>query len=117
MKPHLFDAMSTTSCPQGWSKHEFAMLVVAAKFLQSQGTDLVTDYGVTDEGDPWFVICDAEGGDVLVQFARIAGEYLACVPFGDYALTETGLNALLDKYLQSRCIAWPMLTSRIQPHR
>ena len=116
MTPHLFVATSI-SRPQGWSKHEFDMLLVAAKFLRTQSADLVTDYGVTDEGDPWFVICDAESGDVLVQFARIAGKYLACVPFRDGALTGSGLNALLDKYLQSRCIVWPKLTRRVQLHR
>ena len=114
MSPHLFVA---TSCPQGWSKHEFDMLLGAAKFLRSEGAKLVTDHGVTDEGEPWFVFCDPQSGDVLVHFARIAGKYLACVPFRDYVFTGHGLNALLDNVFQSRSIVGPTLTGRVQPHR
>jgi hypothetical protein len=92
----------------GWSRDELDLLLGAAKFLQSEGADLVTDHGVTDEGEPWFVFCDLENCDVLVHFARIGGEYLACVPFRNHALTGNVLHSLLDRFLQSRCIVWPM---------
>ena len=95
-------------CQLGWSAEELDLLLGAAKFLRSAGTDLVTDHGVTDEGEPWFVFCDPENGDVLVHFARISGKYLACVPFLDHALTGNVLHGLLDRFLQSRCIVWPM---------
>jgi hypothetical protein len=72
--------------------------MVAAKFLRSEGAGLVMDHGVTDEGEPWCV-CDPESGDVFAHFARIAGEYLACVPLRHHTLTGYGLNALLDKFL------------------
>jgi hypothetical protein len=100
---------------QGWSKNEFDMLFGVAKFLRLQRADLVMDYGVTDEGEPWFVVCDPQSGDVLVHFARIAGEYLACVPFRDYVLTGCGLNALLDRFFQSRSAVGPMPIGRV-PH-
>jgi hypothetical protein len=111
MSTHLFVATPIV-CQQGWSKPEIDLLLGAAKFLRSEGADLVTDYGTTDEGEPWFVFCDPESGEVLVHFARMAGEYLACVPFRNYALAGHGLNALLDKFLQSRCIVWPMFIAK-----
>jgi hypothetical protein len=94
-----------TMCQLGWSREELGLLLGAAKFLQSEGAGLVTDHGVTDEGEPWFVFCDPENNDVLVHFARISGEYLACVPFHNHALTGKVLHGLLDSFLQSRC--WP----------
>ena len=97
---------------QGWSKHEFDLLLGVAKFLRSEGANLVTDYGMTDEGEPWFIFCNPDSGDVLVHFARIAGEYLACVPFGNHTLAGPGLHAVLDKFLQSRCIVWPMFIAK-----
>jgi hypothetical protein len=89
-------------CQPGWSREELELLLEAAKFLRSEGADLVTDQGVTDEGEPWFVFCDPENCDVLVHFARISGEYLACVPFRDHALTGNVLHGLLDRFLRSR---------------
>lgn len=115
MSAHLFVATPIV-CPLSWSRDELDLLLGAAKFLRSEGTDLVTDYGVTDEGEPWFVFCDPESGDVLVHFARIAGEYLACVPFRNHALTGNRLRGLLDRFLQSRCIVWPMFIAEEQHH-
>ena len=39
-----------------------------------------TDRGVSDEGDPWFVFCREEGGDPVVHFARIDGQYIIASP-------------------------------------
>jgi hypothetical protein len=111
MSKHLFVATPIV-CQQDWSKHEFDLLLGAAKFLRSEGANLVTDHGVTDEGEPWFVICDPQNGDVLVHVARMAGEYLACVPFSNHTLAGPGLHAVLEKFLQSRCIVWPMLIAK-----
>jgi hypothetical protein len=114
MSTHLFVATSIL-CRPSWSTHEFDLLLGAARFLRSEGANLVTDYGVTDEGEPWFVFCDPDTDDVLAHFASIAGEYLACVPFRNHVLTGYDLNALLDQFLQNRCIVWPMLAGQGTP--
>ena len=111
MSTHLFVATPIV-CQQGWSKHEFDLLLGAAKFLRSEGANLVTDHGVTDEGEPWFVFCDRDSGDVLGHFARFAGEYMACVPFSNHTLAGPGLRTMLDKFLQGRCIVWPMFIAK-----
>ena len=95
-------------CQIGWSSDELDLLLGAAKFLRSEGVDLVSDHGITDEGEPWFVFCDPETCDILAHFARIGGEYLACVPFRNHTVKGSVLQALLDRFLQSRCIVWPM---------
>src|SRR5262245_64957308 len=47
---------------RGWSKHELLHLDRAAKFLAANGTIVESDRGITDEGDPWFVLCDKPSG-------------------------------------------------------
>jgi hypothetical protein len=85
---------------RGWSKQEVSHLHRAASVLWRGGVSLETDSGVTDEGDPWFVFCDAESGDVLVHFARIGGAYVVCAPLLDGSLTARVLPELVDRFLE-----------------
>ena len=88
------------ACRQGWSKHELAHLHSAAELMRAGGMSIRTDRGVTDEGDPWFVFCVDETGEVIAHFARIDGKYIACVPFRSGALTEPILPDLIEQFLQ-----------------
>ena len=40
-----------------------------------------TDRGLSDEGDPWFIFCLAETGDIIIHFSRFDGCY-AIAGFG-----------------------------------
>jgi hypothetical protein len=93
---------------QGWSKHELGHLHRAAKLMWAGGLSIETDCGVTDEGDPWFVFCDAESGDIVAHFARMDSKYIACVPFRDGALTGRVLSDLIEQFLQQRTGAQPI---------
>jgi len=84
---------------RGWSKHELLHLDRAAKFLAANGTIVESDRGITDEGDPWFVLCDKPSGEIVGHFARIDGHYIACVPFRDRAATGYVLRDLIDQFL------------------
>jgi len=88
--------------PQGWSKHELADLHRAAELMQAGRLRIATDCGVTDEGDPWFVFCDGESGDVIAHFARIDSKYIACVPFQHVAMTGRVFPDLIEQFLQRR---------------
>jgi hypothetical protein len=66
-----------------WSRQELALLHDAANLLRET---VETYRGVTDEGDPWFVFCDADSGDVLAHFARISG-HIVCAPVLKEGLT------------------------------
>jgi len=58
----------------GWTNAELAELYRVEHALAQAGIVIETDYGVTDEGDPWFVFC-RECGDVVVHIARFGGYY------------------------------------------
>jgi len=85
---------------QGWSKHELAHLQRAAKLMRAGGMSIRTDCGLADEGDPWFVFCAYETGEVIAHFARIDGKYIACVPFRSGAMTRPILPDLIEQFLQ-----------------
>ena len=87
---------------QGWSKQELAHLRSAAKLMRAGRTSIRTDAGVTDEGDPWFVLCADETGEIIAHFARIGSEYIACVPFRSGALTGRILPDLIEQFLQHK---------------
>src|SRR5215510_12931905 len=69
----------------GWSDNELTHIHRAAKILWEDGLSLEADYGLTDEGEPWCVFCDADSDDFLVLFARRGGKYLG------WPLSQTGL--------------------------
>ncbi|MFL5030034.1 MAG: hypothetical protein ACJ8E1_09180 [Xanthobacteraceae bacterium] len=93
---------------QGWSKHELGHLHRAAELMRAGRLPVGTDCGVTDEGDPWFVFCDAETGEVVAHFARIGRRYVACVPFHNCALTGPVFPDLIEQFLQQRTVARPI---------
>ena len=102
-----------SACAIGWSAQEFALFFRAARLLSSEEVCIETDYGLTDEGEPWLVFCDADSGDVLGHFARMNDEYFACVPFRRRALRGWELSGLLSRFLRQRGIAWSTVTHRI----
>jgi hypothetical protein len=91
----------------GWSDYELGHLHRAARLMWSGGLPIGTDCGVTDEGDPWFVFCDVESGDVIAHFARIGTKYVACVPFRNGAMTGHVFPDLIEQFLQQRIDAQP----------
>ena len=44
---------------------------------------VVTDRGLTDEGDPWLVFCREDDSEPVAHFARINGQYLIASPAYD----------------------------------
>ena len=82
-----------------WSKEELGHLQRAAHFVRKLKISVETDHGVTDEGDPWFVICDASSDEVLVHFCRIRDRYIACAPFLESSLTGYIFTDLIECFL------------------
>src|SRR5262245_34608005 len=82
-----------------WSKEEVGYLERAAHFLRKLGISVETDHGVTDEGEPWFVICDDGSDEVLAHFCRIRGRYIACAPFLERSLTGHVFADLIECFL------------------
>lgn len=59
-----------------WTQQELAEFYRVESALLQAGVLLETDRGVSDEGEPWFIFCRGESGDVFIHFARIDGEYV-----------------------------------------
>ena len=98
--------MSSTVCSadvrfrrRGWSNHELAQFHRVIADLWNVGLALETDSGGTDEGEPWFVFCDDDSGEVFAHFARISGEYVVCAPCLNRSLTGTILRELVDHFI------------------
>lgn len=59
-----------------WTPREIAEFYRVESALTQAGVALEIERGLTDEGDPWFVFCRRDTGEVFVHFARIDGEYI-----------------------------------------
>ena len=94
----------------GWSKEEFGYLKRAANLVRKLGISIETDHGVTDEGEPWFVICDATSDEVLVHFCRTHGRYIAWAPFLESSFVGHTFPDLIERFL-ARHSAVTALTS------
>lgn len=84
-----------------WSQQELSEFYRVEHALVQAGMRVETDRGISDEGDPWFVFCRQEDGEVIVHFARIGGRYIVSSP--SYAGISTGDDfGQLVKDLMSR---------------
>jgi len=58
-----------------WTQQELAEFYRVESALLQNGLLVVTERGLSDEGDPWFVFCSSENDEVIAHFARIDGYY------------------------------------------
>jgi len=59
-----------------WTEQEVIELRRVQSALQRAGVVTDTNFGLSDEGDPWCVICRMGSPEVLAHFARIDGSYV-----------------------------------------
>lgn len=59
-----------------WTQQELAEFYRVESALLQAGVQLESDRGLSDEGDPWFIFCRGDTGDVFIHFARIDGVYV-----------------------------------------
>ena len=98
--------MSSTVCladlrfrRRGWSNHELAQFHRMIAIVCDLGFAFETDSGMTDEGEPWLVFCEADTGEMFAHFARIGGEYVVCAPCLSQLLTGATLRQLVDHFI------------------
>ena len=63
-----------------WSVQDLAEFYRVESALIQGGMRVVTDRGLSDEGDPWFVFCRAQDGEPIAHFARIDSQYIIASP-------------------------------------
>ena len=59
-----------------WSPQEVAEFYRVESALLQAGLELESERGISDEGDPWFVFCRSDSGEVFIHFARVDGQYV-----------------------------------------
>jgi hypothetical protein len=82
-----------------WTQRELAEFYRVETVLIQSGVLLETDRGMSDEGDPWFVFCRAQTGDVIVHFARNKNEYIAAGGGLDGVLRGRSFRDIIDKFM------------------
>src|SRR5262249_48091050 len=66
-----------------WSPREIAEFYRVEAALLQAGLRIDTARGRSDDGDPWFVFCRHDDGEVIIHIARIDGEYVLVSPCYD----------------------------------
>ncbi len=59
-----------------WSSQELAEFYRVESALMQAGLALESERGLSDEGEPWFVFCRVDTGEVFIHFARVDGVYV-----------------------------------------
>ena len=80
------------ACPADWSEQEVSELRRFERALQLAGVATDINFGRSDEGDPWCVICRMGSIEVLAHFARIDGTYVGNWDGWNYSRTGDCLN-------------------------
>ncbi|MGO9431290.1 beta strand repeat-containing protein [Rhodoblastus sp.] len=62
---------------------------------------VVADRGLSDEGDPWFVYCNRDTGEIIVHFARYDGTYVVASPAFDSCARGRDFRALIEAQIES----------------
>ncbi|HYC02711.1 MAG TPA: hypothetical protein VED40_05425 [Azospirillaceae bacterium] len=84
---------------KGWTDQEKAEIFRAAGMLAARGLPFDTASGVSDAGDPWFVLTGRDTGEVLVHFARIDGQFVAHYTSANVLLRGREFRELIDRVL------------------
>ncbi|WP_369062384.1 hypothetical protein ABOZ73_08860 [Caulobacter sp. 73W] len=85
--------------PEDWTQAEIAEFYRVESALIQAGLRIETDRGISDEGEPWFVFCRADDGEVVIHFARIDGHYIVSSPAYDGVAQGLNFQALVRNLL------------------
>lgn len=91
-------AASETPKVRDWSNQELSDLYRAVASLGQSGIMVHVDRGVTDEGDPWMVLCRSDG-EVFIHFCRLDGRYLLDSPAIARPLQGRDFAELIDQFI------------------
>ena len=70
------DLASHRSQSRDWTQQELAEFYRVENALVQAGMRVVTERGLSDEGEPWFIFCRSVDNEPVVHFARIDGQYV-----------------------------------------
>lgn len=90
--------------PRDWTNQELSDLYRAVSSLGQSGIIVHVDRGLTDEGDPWMVLCRMDG-EVFIHFCRLDGQYLLDSPALARPLHGQDFADLIDQFISKASAA------------
>lgn len=93
---------------QNWTNEELAELFRVVDVLARAGVPVETDLGLSDEGDPWFVFCRADTGDVIVHFSRIDGQFVAVSASTDAVVRGVNFRRVAEALVNRQPLILPV---------
>lgn len=90
-----------------WTQQELAEFYRVESVLGAAGIAVEMDRGLSDEGDPWFVFCRPQNGDVVIHFARYDGMYLAASGALGQVLRGRNFRELVDAFIARQPLVMP----------
>ena len=107
MSANVFVFPGRAKGPQPWTNDELAELYRVVDLLGRAGLSVVADMGMSDEGDPWFVFCRADNGEVIAHFARIDGHFIAASIAVDETYRGANFRQIVDRMVSSQPLVVP----------
>lgn len=107
MSANVFTFPGRNRGPQPWTNDELAELYRVVDLLGKAGLSVITDMGMSDEGDPWFVFCRADNEEVIAHFARIDGHFVAASIAVDETFRGANFRQIVDRMVSSQPLVVP----------
>jgi len=90
-----------------WTNQELAEFYRVEASLVRAAIPVEVDRGRSDEGDPWFVFCHANTGDVIIHFALLDGTYVVASPALGSCARGRDFRALIEAQIESHPLVIP----------
>jgi hypothetical protein len=111
LKVVSFFDFKSASWSDDWTHQELAEFYRVEASLIRANIPIETDSGRSDEGDPWFVFCNASTGEIIVHFARFDGTYVVASPALDGCARGRDFRALIEAQIASHPLVIPKSAS------
>jgi len=105
MNVNVVCLFGTAPRDRDWSNQELAEFYRVENSLIRAGLPVETDRGLSDEGDPWFVFCHAETGDIIIHFARFDGSYAVASSVFDRCMRGADFRSLIEALIATHPLA------------
>lgn len=107
MSATVFSFRKRRTGPQPWTNDELAELYRVVDILARAGLAVETETGLSDEGDPWFIFCRADTGDVIAHFARIDDHFVAASVVVDATYRGANFRQIVERMVSSQPLILP----------
>jgi hypothetical protein len=89
-----------------WTQQELAEFYRVEAALTRGGLLVEVDRGLSDEGDPWFVFCRRDNGEVIAHFARVRGQYIVASSAVSGVARGQNFGLLLSELMRAHPMAF-----------